>query len=412
MLKRLNQNPYFLLAPTVLLLLVFSYYPFFSALGYAFFRWSYITRPPEFAGMDNFFELFRDGDLWVSFLNMLMLLVADILKVLIITTIVAELIFSLRSPKLAQFYRVALVLPMVVPGVVGLYIWASFYDYDTGLVNTILRPVEKSGAYHWVIDQPAFQWLRDMDAGTAELIDEERALRREVVAEVRDLPPEMAVGRVIREVEPGPDEEKIQEELPVFPPMLAALVAGRAELEPEQVEGLAPDLRARILRVNSLDEEILSKRNVTLDKSWLGDEDTALGAFIFMGFPWCGGIAVLIVLAGLYSIPQDIFDCAKVDGIGPIRRVFLIDIHLIAGQLKLLVVMAMLGTIQGFMGQMILTDGGPGNATLVPALHLIHHAFKYRNLGYGAAIAVLLFLIMLTLTFINMRYIKTSEEVV
>jgi ABC-type sugar transport system permease subunit len=316
---------------------------------------------------------------------MFTLLVADVLKVLVVTTTVAELIFSLRSARLARFYRVALVLPMVVPGVVGLYIWASFYDYQTGLVNTLLRPVENSRPYHWLLRTDLYQGLRNIDPETAAMIEEEADTRREVVKDVR----EGGYGR-----------------------KLAGRIAKRDTLDPETLTALPDGLAARVVEVQTLDEKILSTREAALRKSWLGNENTALGAFIFMGFPWCGGVAVLIVLAGLYSIPQDLFDCAKVDGVGPFRRIFTIDIYLIAGQLKLLVVLAMLGTIQGFMGQMILTDGGPGTATLVPALHLIHHAFRYRNLGYGAAIAVLLFLIMLLLTFINMRYIRSSEEVV
>lgn len=389
MIRKLLQNPYILLFPSIGLLLVFSYYPFFSALGYAFFRWPYITRPPEWAGLDNFVQLFRDRDLWFSFRNMLCFLVADILKVLIVTTVVAELIFSLRSPRLAQFYRVALVLPMVVPGVVGLYIWASFYSYDVGLVNKIMRPLENSRPYHWLMDQKPYQWLRGVDEETAAQIRDEQQLRRQLV---RDLRAEAGAG---------------------LAPDLAARVAKRSRLDPEtDLAGVPDAFRARILEVNNLNDRLLSMRRLTLDKAWLGDEDTALGSFIFMGFPWCGGVAVLIVLAGLYGIPQDIFDCARVDGVGPIRRIFTIDVFLIAGQLKLLVVLAMLGSIQGFMGQMILTDGGPGRATLVPALHLIHHAFRYRALGYGAAIAVLLFLIMLILTYINMKYIKSGEEVV
>lgn len=334
MLKRLFQNPYIMIAPTVLLLCVFSYYPFVSALGFAFYRWPYITQPPEFAGLDNFRAMLSDAVLWKSFGNMAVLLVADVLKVLCITTLVAELIFSLRSPRLAQFYRTALVLPMVVPGIVGLYIWQSFYMYDGGLINQLIWMVERSSFHHWLLSSSWYPAWRGLSAEAA----------RQIVAQ--------------------------------WPP--------------------PPDVL----------------QSITLARAWLGDPSTALGAFIFMGFPWCGGVAVLIVLAGLYSIPQDIFDCARVDGIGTLRRVFLIDIHLIAGQLKLLVVLSMLGSIQGFMAQMILTDGGPSDATLVPALHLIHHAFKYRNLGYGAAIAVLLFVIMLALTFINMRYIRSSEEVV
>jgi raffinose/stachyose/melibiose transport system permease protein len=145
-------------------------------------------------------------------------------------------------------------------------------------------------------------------------------------------------------------------------------------------------------------------------QAWLGKSETALGSLIFMGFPWVSPVAVLIILAGLLNIPQSLLDAAKVDGAGFRRRFLLVDFPLILGQVKLLIVLTILGTIQEFQVQYIMTMGGPGTATMTPGLHMFLYAFNYGRLGYASAVAVVLFLVMLTLTVLNLRYIRSEVE--
>ena len=144
--------------------------------------------------------------------------------------------------------------------------------------------------------------------------------------------------------------------------------------------------------------------------AWLGDPRTALGALVFMGFPWVSPVAVLILLAGLLNIPQSLLDAARADGAGILARFVHVDLPLVLGQVKLLIVLTIIGVIQEFQVQLVMTNGGPGTATMTPGLHMFLHAFNYGRMGYASAVAVVLFVVMLTLTVLNMRYIRSDID--
>ncbi|MBN1139191.1 MAG: sugar ABC transporter permease [Anaerolineae bacterium] len=143
---------------------------------------------------------------------------------------------------------------------------------------------------------------------------------------------------------------------------------------------------------------------------WLGDFDTALYALMFMGFPWVGGVTMLIYLAGLMSIPREVQDAALVDGASGFKRFWFVELPLIQGQIKLQVMLTVIGGLQEFYRIQIMTDGGPGWATMVPGLHMFH-AYQHLDLGYASAIGLMLFVLIFSLTMINQRYIHGSVEV-
>ena len=103
--------------------------------------------------------------------------------------------------------------------------------------------------------------------------------------------------------------------------------------------------------------------------SWLGEQATALGALVFYQFPWVAGIQFLIFLAGLQGIDTSIYEATKIDGIGPVSRIFYIDIPLLTGQFRYLIITTIISTFQTFEHVLIMTNGGPGDSTIVPALH-------------------------------------------
>lgn len=156
-----------------------------------------------------------------------------------------------------------------------------------------------------------------------------------------------------------------------------------------------------ILRVLQLDR---------LTRSWLGDFNTALPAVVFIGFPWVGTFSYLVYLAGLQAIPKNLFEASTLDGASRIQQIFSIDIPLIVGQMKLMVILTIIGVIQTYTAQLILTKGGPGNATMVPGYHMYMNAFYYSKMGYGCAIGTILFVIIFTLTVIARKYIRSSVE--
>jgi ABC-type sugar transport system permease subunit len=143
---------------------------------------------------------------------------------------------------------------------------------------------------------------------------------------------------------------------------------------------------------------------------WLGDPDTALYALMFMGFPWVGGITMLIYLAGLLAIPTEVLDAATVDGATGLKRFWLVEMPLVQGQLKLQVILTFIGTIQGFQAPLIMTRGGPGYATMVPGLRMYEAAMVDFKLGYASSIGVILFIVIFTLTLINQRFIRGGQE--
>ena len=141
---------------------------------------------------------------------------------------------------------------------------------------------------------------------------------------------------------------------------------------------------------------------------WLGDPKTALYALMFMGFPWVGGVTMLIYLAGFLAISGEILDAAQVDGATGFKRFWMIELPLIQGQIKLQIVLTFISVIQSFQSQLIMTDGGPGWATYVPGLAMYKAATTDYELGYASAIGMILFVIIFTLTMINQKYIKGS----
>jgi len=145
-------------------------------------------------------------------------------------------------------------------------------------------------------------------------------------------------------------------------------------------------------------------------QAWLGDPTIALYSLIAIGFPWVGGFALLVYYAGLQNIPVDVLDSARIDGAKGLTRFRAIDLPLLLGQTRLLLVLAFIGGVQEFQTQLLLTNGGPFYSTMVPGLHMYETAMTFDRMGYACAIGVLLFAVSLVLTYINLNYFKASSE--
>lgn len=153
-------------------------------------------------------------------------------------------------------------------------------------------------------------------------------------------------------------------------------------------------------------------RGVGLDflaRTWIRDPDTALYALIFMGFPWISAFNLLILYAGLQGINQEVLESSSLDGASGWKRIWTMDIPLIKPQIKLLFILSVIGSVQHLLVPLLMTNGGPGYSTYVPLLHMYTLAIKYGEFGYSMAISFLLFLVILVLTIINMRYISTED---
>lgn len=146
-------------------------------------------------------------------------------------------------------------------------------------------------------------------------------------------------------------------------------------------------------------------------RAWLNDPHTALWAVAFVGFPFASGINVLIYYAGLTAIPDSVHEAARLDGAVGLTKFLRVDVPLVLSQLKLLVILTLIHGVQAFEGMLVLTRGGPGFKTMVPGLWMYFNAFSFQKMGYACAIGVVLFLVILGLTILNLRYFRSAEDV-
>jgi len=281
---------YVMLLGTFSLLITFSYYPAFSAIYHSFTIWDGF-RPEKWAGLQNYQEIFASDIIFrKAFANMMLLTVWQVVRSSVFPLLGAALLYRMRNEKLAYFYRLVFVLPLVVPGVVAILVWRQLYEPNFGLFNAILQAL--------------------------------------------DLPP----------------------------------------------------------------------------STWLNSPKTALPSLMFMGFPWIDGVGLLIYLAGLLAIPSEIIEAARIDGAGSIRRFFSMELPLIIPQIRLIVILNVIGSLQNFGWQLLVTRGGPNNATTVPAWEMYQAAMTEGRFGVASAVGVVLFLMIFVLTMINQAYIRSTVE--
>jgi len=145
--------------------------------------------------------------------------------------------------------------------------------------------------------------------------------------------------------------------------------------------------------------------------AWLSQGNLILPALIFWGFPWIGIIGVLIYLSGLERIPRSVYECADLDGVGWFRKFLYIELPLIATQVRINLVLMIIGVLKGYGLILVLlgNDGGTGGAAMVPGLYMYYNAFLERKAGYACAIGILMFFFILVLTLINNKYVRVEK---
>jgi multiple sugar transport system permease protein len=143
---------------------------------------------------------------------------------------------------------------------------------------------------------------------------------------------------------------------------------------------------------------------------WLADPNLALPALIIMGI-WGGtGGTMVIYLAGLQSIPEEMYDAAKVDGASALQRLLYITILLLRPTTFFLLVTNVIGTFQIFTEVYIMTNGGPLNRTTTIGYYLYTKAFRELDMGYATAMAFVLFAMIFVFTVIQWKYTRGDVE--
>jgi multiple sugar transport system permease protein len=136
--------------------------------------------------------------------------------------------------------------------------------------------------------------------------------------------------------------------------------------------------------------------------NWLGDPTWAMPALIFMGF-WGVGQSVVIFLAAFQEVPVEMYEAAELDGAGLWDKFRRVTLPLISPVLYFQLIMGIIGVLQVFAAPFIMTGGGPARSTLFYSLYLYDNAFRFLKMGYACAMAWILFIIILALTWLATR---------
>ena len=126
---------------------------------------------------------------------------------------------------------------------------------------------------------------------------------------------------------------------------------------------------------------------------------------------WKGlGGNVVIMLAGLLSIPEELYDAAKVDGAGALRQFQHVTLPLLGPTLKLVLILVTIGSLQAYQGVMILTNGGPANHTFLINQFVVEEAFSNFRFGMASAGAFILLVVSLVIVVFQLRIMKSDWE--
>lgn len=130
---------------------------------------------------------------------------------------------------------------------------------------------------------------------------------------------------------------------------------------------------------------------------WLSDPKIVKVSFIIMSL-WNVGGRMVIFLAALQGVPEELYESASLDGANALRKLWNITLPMISPVLFFNLIMGFIGSFQVFAAAFIATSGGPANATLFFVLHLYRQAFENLKMGYASALAWILFLIIMAFT--------------
>ena len=135
--------------------------------------------------------------------------------------------------------------------------------------------------------------------------------------------------------------------------------------------------------------------------NWLRHPTTAMVSVIVVQVFKNVGLNMILFLAALQGVPEELQEAARLDGAGAWRRFRSITLPLISPTILLVSIITIVGSLEVFAQIDVLTGGGPGNSTTVLVYYLYQQAFQFNDFGYASALAVLLFVIVLALTLLQ-----------
>jgi sn-glycerol 3-phosphate transport system permease protein len=146
-------------------------------------------------------------------------------------------------------------------------------------------------------------------------------------------------------------------------------------------------------------------------QNWTGNPDLALFAVIIVAVWKNTGFYMIFYLAGLQSLPQDVYEAAKIDGAGWLRTIFSITLPLLRRSTLFITTIAFIGAFQTVDHIFVLTGGGPSDSSNVLLFYLWQERFENLDIGRSAALTVILIIILLIFTISNFAISEEKERV-
>ena len=137
--------------------------------------------------------------------------------------------------------------------------------------------------------------------------------------------------------------------------------------------------------------------------NWLGDPKIALISVIIVNiFQWMG-FSMITYYAGLMSLPDDVYEVAKIDGAGFWKTTFSVTFPMVKGTTNVLIILGIVGSLKTFDLVKLLTGGEPGRSTTVMNTYLYEKAFNDFNAGGAASIGVAILIIAMIMSFLQIK---------
>ena len=432
---------YLFILPCVFSVGIFMYYPVVNGIYHSVFDWNGgdIER---FDGIRNYTRLITENvTFWRAFSNALILGVANVAKMLpaIVTAVCLN---RVRNERLQYFYRVCFVVPMVIPALVTVLLWKSIFDPATGALNTILNATGGMKMLVWTSRASAALGSLKFGPSVWILAPLPGALGAVLVGAVANgargsgaalcgflLGLCGLAGCWWMHAATGSVAGSIAGALLGAGVLGVLLKSPRSPGWAHRLEGCATLKRNGILTLLGLTIGTAGMSYIVpwtgnslqhvgglfiegQNPAWLGTENMAFIAMVVWGFPWVASLNVLVYLACLQTIGKEIYEAAEVDGAGWFAKFRHIELPFILRQVRVMMVLVIMGSLNDVTMVMMLfgIEGGPGGVMQMPALFMFREAFYSQAMGSACAIGVVLFTVIVVMTKLNERLMKSQDS--
>jgi raffinose/stachyose/melibiose transport system permease protein len=148
---------------------------------------------------------------------------------------------------------------------------------------------------------------------------------------------------------------------------------------------------------------------VFLNWSWLGSSGLAFWSVAFVGIWQSLGFYIVLYIAGLQAVPTDVLEAATVDGATSWKRFFKVTLPLLGPSVTTCIFMSLTNAVKVFDIILALTKGGPGGSTYSVTLDIYREAFQNNNYGLGSAKSLVFFVVILVVTQLVLKFMKSRE---